>query len=221
MVNKIRNKIETLFEEAPKTKKAFELKEELIVNLTEKYNDLVSSGRGSEEAYNSVVASIGDVDELIRGLKQNDVMDGERELQERKKTALVVSSTVGLYILSIILLITLAAVLKIDGVIAFIVFLLVAGMATCIIIYHFMSKPNYVKADDTLVEEFKAWKQENIHKHQLSNSLISIMWTLIVAIYFLISFTLRIWAYSWIIFIIGAVTHQIIKLIVDMHGTKE
>ncbi|WP_070000848.1 permease prefix domain 1-containing protein [Cellulosilyticum sp. I15G10I2] len=221
MISKIRNKVDELFEEAPQTKKAFELKEELIVNLTEKYNDLASLGKPPEEAYNNVIASIGDVDELIRGLKQNDVLSVEREEKERKKTAMVVAGSVGLYILSVISLITLVAVVGVDGVIAVMVFLVIAGASTCMLIYHFMSKPNYIKADETLVEEFKAWKQGHAQKNQLCKSLISIMWTLITAIYLIISFTLHIWAYSWIIFIIGAVIEQIIKLVFDMRNTRE
>jgi len=221
MNNKIRNKLELLFEEAPKTKKAVELKEELIVNLTEKYDDLVVLGKSPEDAYNSVIASIGDVDELIRGLKQNDVLSIEREQTERKKTAMVVAGAVGAYILSVIILITLTAVFNVDGVIATMVFLLIVGFATCVLIYHFMSKPSYIKADETIVEEFKEWKQGRSQKNQLCKSLISIMWTLITAIYLLISFTLNIWAYSWIIFIIGAVIEQMIKLIFDMNSTRE
>lgn len=221
MNNKIRNKVELLFEEAPKTKKAVELKEELIVNLTEKYDDLVEMGKSPEEAYNCVIASIGDVDELIRGLKQNDVLSIEREEKDRKQTAVVVSGAVGAYILSVILLITLTAVFNVDGVIATMAFLLIVGAATCVLIYHFMSKPSYIKADETLVEEFKEWKQGRNQKSQLCKSLISIMWTLITAIYLLISFTFNIWAYSWIIFILGAVIEQIIKLIFDMRNMKE
>ncbi len=221
MIDKIRNKVEMLFEGAPQTKKAFELQEELIVNLTEKYNDLVSLGKAQDEAYNNVIASIGDVDELIRGLKQNDVFSIEREEKERKKTALVVAGAVGLYVLSVLVLITLAAIFRVDGVIAFISFAVIAGASTCMLIYHFMSRPSYIKADETLVEEFKEWKQGHSQRNQLCKSLISIMWTIIVAIYLLISFTLRIWAYSWIIFIIGAVIEQIIKLLFDMRNMKE
>ncbi|MDF2613027.1 MAG: hypothetical protein K0S71_813 [Clostridia bacterium] len=221
MNSKIRSKVEMLFEEAPKTKKAFELKEELIVNLTEKYNDLVDLGKSPEDAYNSVIASIGDVDELIRGLKQSDVLNIEREEKERKKTAMVVAGAVGAYILSVILLILLTAVFRVDGVIAVLVLLLGVGSTTCVLIYHFMSKPSYLKADETLVEEFKEWKQGRTQRNQLSKSLISIMWTLIVAIYLLISFQFSIWAYSWIIFILGAVIEQIIKLIFDMRSMKE
>ena len=65
MNDKLRNFIESLFEDAPKTKQTIELKEEMLQNLIDKYNDLVDSGKSSEAAYNIATASIGDINELI------------------------------------------------------------------------------------------------------------------------------------------------------------
>ncbi len=221
MESKLRSSVESLFEEAPKTKKAFELQEELVSNLAEKYNDLVASGRTPEEAYNSVVAGIGDVDELIKGLKQNDPLNQEKEVMARKKTALVVSSSVGLYVLSIIVLIVCAELLNMDDVLAVILFLVIATLPTCLLIYHFMTQPPYKKSDDTLVEDFKEWKEGSKYKKELYNSVSSIMWTLTVIIYLLSSFVFHIWAFSWIIFIIGAVVQQIIRLIFSLSNMRE
>jgi hypothetical protein len=41
MHEKLRKSVEELFENAPKTHRATELKEELLANLTDKYDDLV------------------------------------------------------------------------------------------------------------------------------------------------------------------------------------
>ena len=41
MINKLRVTVDMLFEEAPRTKAAADLKEEVISNLIAKYNDLV------------------------------------------------------------------------------------------------------------------------------------------------------------------------------------
>lgn len=221
MVNKIRSRVEALFEEAPKTRKAYELQDELIANLTEKYNDFIEIGKSQEEAYNSVIASIGDVDELIRGLNQNDVLNNEKMEEERRKTALVVSGAVGGYILSLISIILLTEVFRVDGVISVSIFLLIAGGSTCTLIYHFMSKPKYRRADETIVEEFKEWKRGNSRKHQIYKSVVSIMWPLITATYFFVSFVFGTWAYSWIIFILGAVLQQIIRLIFDLTDMRE
>ena len=45
----------------------------------------------------------------------------------------------------------------------------------------------------------------------MKNSIISAAWAIIVALYFILSFTFGIWAYSWIIFIIGVAIDKIIR----------
>lgn len=69
MTEKIRNYINELFMDAPKTRKAFDLKEEVTLNTIEKYQDLVSEGYREEDAYQNVISSIGDVTELFADLE--------------------------------------------------------------------------------------------------------------------------------------------------------
>ncbi|HHT77554.1 MAG TPA: hypothetical protein GXZ67_06705 [Clostridiaceae bacterium] len=44
MKEKVINHVESIFEDAPKTKAAYELKEELLSNSLCKYEDLIGSG---------------------------------------------------------------------------------------------------------------------------------------------------------------------------------
>lgn len=216
----LRAHVEKLFSDAPKTRRAVELKEELLSNLMGKYNDLRAQGRTEQEALEAVVNSIGDVEELIRGLKESDVMDYHQAQKQREKTALVVMLAVGMYIFSVILMILGIAVFMINPVVMVSVMLLICLIATCLLVYHFMSRPKYVKADDTIVEEFKQWKSESAQSRKLRQSISSILWTLTVAIYFLISFLLHIWAYSWIIFIVAAAVDKIISLSIQLKEEK-
>jgi hypothetical protein len=212
MNENLRAHVEKLFEQAPKTRRAVELKEELLANLTDKYNDLLSRGISEEEALKTVMESIGDVDELIKGLKGTDVMDYNQMLKERKKTALVVTSAIGMIMFGIILLIISVAALHANPVVMVSIMLFIFLVAACMLVYHFMSRPKYVKADDTIVEEFKEWKSKSAQDEKIRKSIHSILWTSTTAIYFLISFLFRIWAYSWIIFIIAGVVGRIITL---------
>lgn len=215
-MERLRAKVEELFMNAPRTKRANDLKEELLANLIDKYNDLINSGKSEDEAFNIVVAGIGDVDELIRGLRQSDVFDYSRQQEERKKSALVVSISVGLYILSIVAVILINEVLMLPENIGACVMLTIDAVATGILIYHFMSRPKYVKSDDTIVEDFKEWKSKNTQDFRVYRSIKSIIWTVVVIVYLLISFLFGIWYISWIIFIIGAVIEQIVKLIFEL-----
>lgn len=65
--------IQGLFTEAegrsPGNRRLAELKEELLLNTQEKYDDLIAMGKSPEAAYRTVVDGIGDITELI-----NDVI---------------------------------------------------------------------------------------------------------------------------------------------------
>lgn len=75
-----------LFEDAPKTRKALELKQELTQNALDKYEDMIQEGRCSEEdAYQNVIQSIGDVGELFEDLEEKNLL--ELPEKDRKKRA--------------------------------------------------------------------------------------------------------------------------------------
>lgn len=212
MYEKLRTRVEELFENAPKTNRANELKEELMANLTDKYNDLVAAGKSEDEAVNITIAGIGDVDELLRGLKEQDIFNYEKMQQDRKKSALVLSISIGMYIMSIVVLMLCTEIFMIGDTIGICLMFTIDAVATGLIIYNSMLRPKYRKEDDSMVEEFKEWKSDKTQKKNIIKSIKSIVWTAIVAIYLIISFAFGIWEYSWIIFIIGAAIDRIITL---------
>ncbi len=214
MNEKLRVTVERLFADAPKTRRAMELQEELLGNLNEKFSDLIAQGISEEEALKNVVNGIGDVDELIRGLKETDVMDHSEVQRQRKKTATIVTSALALIMLGVLVLILGVAALHLNPVIMTVIMIAMVVAASCMLVYHFLSRPKYVKADDTLVEEFKQWKSVSSRNEALRKSISSILWLVTVILYFLIGFLLPgTWAFSWIIFLIAAAVEAIIKLV--------
>lgn len=216
MYERLRIRVDELFAEAPKTNRANELKEEILANLIEKYNDFIAAGKTPEEAIEKSIAGIGDLDELIRGLKENNIFSYEEIQKERKKSALIIATSVGLYIFGVVVLIFSVEVLRINDNIGVCLMLTIDAIATAMIIYNAISKPKYTKTDDTLVEEFKEWKSANNEKNKIIQSIKSIIWTLIVISYLLISFIFNAWAFSWIIFIVGVAIEKIITLIFQL-----
>ena len=87
MEDKLRRYIDEIFEETTPTKKSVELKEEMIQNLQDKYNDLLQEGKTPEAAFNIVVAGIGDVTVLLREL-ENDSSSTSIEKARQKSAAL-------------------------------------------------------------------------------------------------------------------------------------
>ena len=212
MNEKIRIEVNTLFQNAPNTKRANDLKDEIISNAEDKYEDLIKQGKSEEEALQVVMKEIGNVDELIEELNKNNPIHTQYVEEARKKTGIIVSICVGLYILSVIACVVLDE-LGLPDFITVSSFLSIAGVSTCVLIYHFMTKPKYTKYDDTIVEEFKEWKGKNDKNKEIKKTIDSIIWTLSVIIYLIVSFTFGIWYISWIIFLIASLIENIIKLI--------
>lgn len=212
MYEKLRMRVDELFQNAPRTRRANELKEELMANLIDKYNDLIAAGKSEEEAINSAIAGIGDVDELLRGLREQDIFNYDQVQKDRKKYALVLSSAIVIYIMSIVVLILCDELFAAGDTIGVCLMFTLDAVATGLIVYNAVSRPKYKKEDNTMVEEFKEWKSDKTHKNNIVRSIKSVVWTLIVAVYLIISFAFGIWAFSWIIFIIGVAVDRIITL---------
>lgn len=208
-MNKIKNYVDDLFKDIRKTRKSEELKEELLSDLEEKYQDLIANGKNEKEAYQEVIGGIGDVDELLEELKEPT-----EDLETRKRTAFVVSLSVGLYILALISTIICDELLELPDTISAVSFFGIAGIATCILIYHFMSIPKYQKMDDSFVEIRKEKIDARNKNKQLLSALDTIVWLLILIIYFLISFLFDCWYISWILFLVGPLVTTIVHLLV-------
>lgn len=203
---KIKEYVEELFENAPKNKKSIEFKEELLANLLEKYNDLVESGMEKEVAYNKVIGSIGNVEDLFG---EGDIITQTKQSFSRKKHARNIAIAVMLYILSPVCVIIFDNFGNEDlGLILMFVFI---ALATGLIIYTSMVNTKYKKQEDSIVEDFKEWqstKTRNYRAYKAAKSAISAM---TVAVYLLVSFITFQWWITWIIFLIGVAIEKAVK----------
>lgn len=85
-----------LFEDAPKTRKALDLKQEMLQNALDKYDDMMQEGYTEEDAYQNVIQSIGDVTELFEEVEEKNLLTLPEK--DRKKKAMLTAIAVGLYI---------------------------------------------------------------------------------------------------------------------------
>jgi hypothetical protein len=218
MESKIRGHLDSLFSEAPPSKRAYELKEEMIQNLTESYNDFVAGGKQPDVAYDLTIASIGDVSELIIDLEESNMKDPVEAQNARKKSALLTSAAIMLYILSPLPLILLG--ISGNPIVGLIFLFAFVAAATGMLIYNGMSNPKYVRNDDTVVEEFKEWQSEKAGKHSARAQISGAVWSITVALYFIISFAFDCWAVSWIIFIVGIAVQQVIRALIAIRNER-
>jgi hypothetical protein len=193
--------------------KAVEVKEEILQNLTDKYNDLIAEGKSEDVAFNIAVASIGDVSDLIRelqGLPQQYNKISEENDKQKQRTALMTAIAIGLYIFSPVPVILLQNEI---GIVFLFVFI---AIATGILVFNGITKSKTQQVPDTMVEEFKEWRERNSGKNQLQKSVLSAIWAIGVVIYFVISFGTGAWYITWVIFLIIAAVEGVVKAVFDM-----
>ena len=202
MNEKLRHYIDDLFANAPSTVRAVELKEEMYQNLMDKYNDLINEGKSEESAYNIAVASIGDVDSLIGALSGEKHAISEKS---KKRSAIMTAVAIALYILSPVPVILIQEELGLMFLFLFI------AVATGLLIYNGVTRERYVKADDTMVEEFKEWKQNSKQKNKAVDAIVGSFWLITVCVYIVVSFMTGAWHITWIIFLIAAAISSMIR----------
>lgn len=219
MEDNLRNYMDNVFSDIQPTKKSVELKEEILQNLIDKYHDLIDDGKSSEAAYNLAIASLGDTSELLESFRKTEntydlQYDSEETLKAKKKSAVLFSTAIALYIISVIPPIIFSYISDkgfLGEVLGPCLMFVIIAVATALIIYNEMTKPKYKKADDTLVEEFKEWQQQNDSDTRALKSITSALWSLVIVVYILVSFLTGAWYITWVIFLIGAAIEKIIK----------
>ncbi|MDF2904869.1 MAG: hypothetical protein K0R34_190 [Herbinix sp.] len=223
MNERMRNHIEKLFEEAPKTRKAFELREELLVNSEERYQDLMSTGVSEDDAFKHVISSIGNVKELFHGLESR--VEDKAEMEERtQKIAVIRTVAVGLYIFSVFVFLVCAMFdmySRLDlALIGLATMIFIAIIPTCMLVYASNIYPKYRKTEDTIVEDFKEWKNETKKAKSIKGAVSCVLWTIALLLYFLISFATFAWYASWIIFVAAACVQAIVELVFRLKEMK-
>lgn len=72
MNDRLKQHVNVLFAAAPKNQRAAEMKEELLANLNEKYDDLLEEGYDSTSAFHIALSGIGEIDELFREFRTSE-----------------------------------------------------------------------------------------------------------------------------------------------------
>lgn len=235
--------IDAMFEGAPQSRKTLEVKEEMLQNLMEKYNDLISQGKSEEAAFNIAIGSVGDISDLLDELKQpipkvasfpEPDMSGydsyaDEPMQDdprysRHSNAMLVSVAVMMYILSPV------AVILFGGKFGLLLlFAMVAG-ATGLLIYNGMTTDKSKKApnpdngeatyDNPPERPVQYSGKMSKPQKKFFASVTSALWLVTVALYFVISFYTGAWHITWIIFLIAAAANNVLKAYMDMSGNR-
>ena len=221
MKERIRKHIDGLFKDAPKTRKAMELKEEMIQNTLEKYQDLVGEGYQEEDAYQNVINSIGDVTELFGELEEKNLLNLPEDL--RRKRAMLKTIAVGLYIfagavfiMGMVIVDYYLSMMQEAGLLIFAATIFLCIPPTCMLVYAANMYPAFSKKEENLVETYKEAVHARNKKKAVKVSVGVIIWLVTITIYFIISFVTYKWQVTWITFLIGACAQAISELIFNL-----
>lgn len=104
MKEKLRKYVEDMVKDIPKTRSVVDLKEEIIGNMEERYDDLRAEGYGEQDAFDCTINAMGDIRSLFEeenrengGGKGEPVMAGERPEKKNGHTVkiLVLGAALG------------------------------------------------------------------------------------------------------------------------------
>lgn len=224
MNNKIKNYVEVLFSNVPQSRKANELKEELLSNMSERYEDYIKEGKTEDQAYDLVIDNLGDVDKMIADVVSNDKFI-EQANYFRTRNAAYIAISISMYIIAAALLIGITGFgisLGNSGTYTaagLLVSLLISAVATGIIIYINMSTPaeykNYNKNSKNKLQNL------NNKDNKLFNNIMSVYWTIMAFIYLAISFITGLWGITWIIWVLASAVYSILKGILGIKSNHE
>lgn len=227
MKEKIKQHFNQLFDDAPKTRKALDLKQEMTQNALDKYEDMVHEGYSEDDAYQNVIQSIGDVRELFDDLEEKNLLTLPEA--DRKKIAMLKAVAVGMYILAGVVFFAMEMMVDMPGSrgwmnyegLGFVVAGLICIAPTIMLVYVANMYPGYSKKEGAdMVEEYKHNKYLNNRDKAIMGAVSSIIWTLALVMYFVISFTTFAWYITWVIFLIAGCVQSVAILVMSLRKDK-
>lgn len=227
MNSKIKNYVDVLFKDIPSTKKAKELKEEILSNLNDHFEAHIAEGKSENQAYTASLADLGDIDELL------NTLEPEKELKNkiddfRRIRARNTSISVMLYIISVVFVVGFASISEVFGIgdsekfaiVGVICMFLCIAAATGLLIYTHMSMPQdvsqYISKGNSLIS-----KQYGESKNARAiAAFMKLYWCIVLVIYLLVSFSSGKWYITWLIWVIASALKNAIFIFFDANNDE-
>ena len=200
--------VELLFAGAPDST---EIKQEILQNTLDRFDDLVEQGKSPEAAYRLAISGIGDINEILGSAPQYNAPAPTQNVRSaihaemndvRKKNLRAVA--IALYICCVIPVIALSS-LGNGGLGVCLMFLMIAA-ATAILIM----------TDDKDDEDTEKKAKNFSPKQELKKSIDKFIGAITLAVYLIISFLSGAWHITWLIFPISACVKGLINAIIDL-----
>lgn len=199
--------IDLLFAGAPE---AAEMKQEILQNTLDRYDDLIAQGKQPEAAYRLAISGIGDINEILGGEAAQPrpaapTAPTAPAAQPAKSPVtptwkiLLRGIAIALYILCPVPVLVLQDEIGVCGLLA-----LVAVATVLMVVAGGKSTPTEKAVEST------------DPKLQLRKSVSGIVWSVGVCVYLLISFATHAWYITWLVFPIAGFVQGLIYACMDL-----
>ena len=210
MKEQLRQYVELLFAGAPDSE---EIKQEILQNTLDRYDDLIAQGKVPEAAYRLAITGIGDINEILGSGQsappyQDQPAKEQQEDPQRKKDrafaiGMYIASPIPLFILSELGVATLGLCMT----------LLLVAAATVLII-----RSRNPAAD---AEPHPAQQEPSSPRQELRKSIKSLIGIVTLVIYLVVSFVTGAWYITWLIFPLSGAVQGLVKAILDLKEAVE
>ena len=185
-----------------------EIKQEILQNTLDRFDDLVAQGKSPEAAYRLAITGIGDINEILGATVHSPaatatpVQTVQPETEEDIRRKKIRAGAIALYIICALPLIVLSQ-FGLD-ILGLCLTLLIVAFATYLMIVT-------GKKDDDEDE-----KESKEAKHPLKESIGNIIWVVGLILYFGSSFYTGAWHITWLLFPIMACARGLSDAIIDL-----
>lgn len=191
-----------------------DVRQEILQNTLERYDDLIAQGKTPEAAYSLAISGIGDINEILGNHPQTEpepkyiphYASAPAESDENLRRILR-AVAIGLYILSPVPLIALDSIgldtIGLCGMLAIVA-------AATVLLLLFRKKPANEEPANPNTEEYTD------PNRQLKKSVANMIRAIGLAVYLILSFATGAWALTWLVFPIMAAVKGLVNACIDL-----
>ena len=180
-----------------------DIRQEILQNTLDRYDDLISQGKTPEAAYRLSVSGIGDVSQLVEARPTEAPMAPK---PDHSKNKLLRSVAIALYILCPVPLFLMGNAIGLCGL------LLMVAIATALMVYTGKTKPTPIPKEEAPLEDRP---QDRARK-----SIKATIRLAVIVIYFLISFFSGAWYITWLMFLMLPALTGLVDAVMDLKEEK-
>lgn len=186
-----------------------EIKQEILQNTLDRYDDLVEQGKSPEAAYRLAISGIGDINEILGQEKPepNVSQHAPETAEDEKQGKLLKAVAIAFYIACPIPLFALG-----DEIGLCLTLLLVAA-ATALIVMSGKKEPETVQTSPVA---YSSSTQHSPETQKLIKTIGLVVMIICVALYLVISFLTGAWFITWILFPLFACIKGLIVACIDL-----